>query len=304
MSTPNVASTEPTVPASPAADESELFADMTRGPLAQLIRKPLPMAGLTVIVAIAAVSIIYPMFVDQAVPDYSLTMAKPSAEHWLGNDELGRSQLNRLIYGTRTSLWGALIALLVALVIGVPSGLLAGYRGGKVEALLSRAFDVIMSVPALMLALAMVAVLGSGLTEAMIAVGLIFSPQFFRLTRATAKSVREEPYVEAMVALGFKNGRIMTRHVLPNCVSVLAVQAAVVGSLAVQAEASLSFLGLGAQPPTASLGVLLSDGFKRILSSSHLVWPPGIVVGVVVLALSFLGDGLRDALQPPGRKKA
>lgn len=290
-------STAEVLVAAPAGSATE------RSPLRQLLAKPLPLVSVVFMAALVLLCLLAPLFIEPAEPDFSVAMASPSWDHPLGADDLGRDQVNRLIFATRTSLFGASIALVVAAVLGIPAGLLAGYKGGFVEASLSRVSDVIMSVPALLLALALVAVLGAGLAEAMAAVGLIFSPQFFRLSRATAKSVRQESYVEAMIALGFRHWRIMARHVLPNCVAVLAVQAAVVGSLAIQAEASLSFLGLGAQPPTPSLGVMLSEGFKRVLSGQHLVYPPGVVVGLIVLAMSFIGDGLRDVLQPPGRHK-
>jgi peptide/nickel transport system permease protein len=223
------------------------------------------------------------------------------AEHLLGTDDYGRDVLSRLIYGTRVTLQASVVAVGVSLVIGVPTGLLAGYRRGFVDAVLSRIFDGLMSIPGLILALTIVAVLGPGLTNAMAAVGLIFAPQFFRVTRAATSEVMGETYIESSLSIGCAPLRVVTKHVLPNVVPAILVQISVALGVAVSAEASLSFLGLGVEAPTASWGAMLSTSVQTMTIAPNMVWIPGLMIFSVVLAFTLLGEGLRRALVATGR---
>jgi peptide/nickel transport system permease protein len=220
----------------------------------------------------------------------------PSGDHWLGTDSFGRDNLSRLIEGTRVTLWACVQALVLAIGAGIPTGLLAGFVGRRVDAALSWIADVLLSLPPLILALAIVGVLGPGLTNAMIAVGIVFSPRFFRVARAAAISVRSETYIEATRAMGCSTPRILFRHVLPNSSGPLLVQVTFAMGLVVIAEASLSFLGLGAEPPTASWGSMVRDAFDNVYDSTFPLWAPSLMIVGTILAFSILGDALRDAL--------
>ncbi len=220
-------------------------------------------------------------------------LAPPGPVHWLGTDDFGRDALSRLLHGGAVSLSAAAIAVVVALVIGLPLGLVAGWRGRGTDAVLSRLSDGLMSVPALMLALTIVAVLGPGLVNAMTAIGLVLAPQFFRVSRAAAQDVRHETYIEAARAIGCRTRRTVGRHLMPNVLPPVLVQVTVTLGVGVSAEASLSFLGLGVAPPTASWGGMLSTAAQTITIAPHLVWPPGIMIFLTVLAFSFAGQGVQ-----------
>lgn len=228
----------------------------------------------------------------QAVRD---RLQGPSATHWLGTDDYGRDVLSRLMVGARVSLWAGLQAVSIALVIGLPLGIFAGYVAGWPGAVLGRLMDTLMSTPGLVLAISMVAVLGPGITKAMLAVGIVMSPRVFRVARAATVDVRKETYVEAAIAVGVRPLRVVQRNVLPNVVSPIILVVAVSLGSAVAAEASLSFLGLGVRPPAASWGSMLSTAASNISLAPHLVWPPGIMIFATVLAFTYLGDGLRRA---------
>jgi peptide/nickel transport system permease protein len=248
---------------------------------------------LLILVAVFA-SVVAPF--DPNKQQLSGRLQGPSTTHWLGTDEFGRDQLSRLIYGARSSLFASFIAIIVGGVIGTPLGLLAGYFGRWVDSALSRLNDALMSVPALILALTVVAVLGPGLTNAMLAVGIIFIPRFFRVVRGATQDIRHETFVEASNAIGCTGTRTLWRHVFPNILSPLAVQVSLGLGAAVTAEASLSFLGLGVRPPTASWGGMLSSAAANITKAPYLVLEPGVMIALTVLALTFMGDGLRRAL--------
>lgn len=220
----------------------------------------------------------------------------PSAEHWLGTDDYGRDALSRIIFGARISLSAALQAVGLALVLGLPLGVMAGYLGGWLNAVLSRLMDTLMSAPSLVLAITIVAVLGSGITNAMLAVGLVMTPRFFRVARASTMDVRHETYIESAVALGCHPVRIVGRHILPNVMPPIILVISVSLGTAVAAEASLSFLGLGAEAPAASWGSMLSTAASNVQLAPYLVWPPGIMIFVSVLAFTYLGDGARRAM--------
>lgn len=226
----------------------------------------------------------------------------PSGEHLLGTDELGRDVLTRLLYAARVSLLAALQAVAVAFVLGVPVGLLAGFYRGWVDAVVMRMSDTLMSFPPLLLAIAIVGVLGTGLTNAMIAVGLVYAPRFARLLRASVLEIREETYVEAARSIGVRSPTIIVRHILPNIVAPVIVWISLAAGFAMLAEASLSFIGLGVQPPEASWGSMLEEGARHLSRSATLVVFPGLAIGLTVLAFNVLGDGIRDSIGREERK--
>jgi peptide/nickel transport system permease protein len=251
-----------------------------------------------VLAVFAAAALLAPQIApyDPNAQDLVARLEAPSTGHWLGTDEYGRDQLSRLIFGARVSLTAAVEVVAVGLVLGVPAGVLAGFFPGLIDGALSRISDALMSVPSLVLALTIVAVLGHGLGSAMFAVGMVFAPRFFRVARASTYEVRQETFIEASFAIGCTWWRVAWRHVLPNAVSPLVVQIAVVLGAAITAEASLSFLGLGVQPPTASWGGMLASAYANLYEADFLIWAPGIAIAVTVLAFTILGDEARIAL--------
>jgi peptide/nickel transport system permease protein len=222
----------------------------------------------------------------------------PSMAHPFGTDTLGRDVLARTIYGAKVSIQVALTAVLVAATIGSLLGVLAGYAGGYVETVLMRAIDVMLGFPALVLAIGLVAALGFSLVNVIIALGIVYVPQFARIARSTALSVSNEEYVDAARAMGYSTPHIVFREVLPNCLSPLLVQASLLMAFAIIAEASLSFLGLGVQPPTPTWGQMVSDGSGYLTSAPWISLFPGAAIFVTVLGFNLIGDGLRDALDP------
>ncbi len=226
----------------------------------------------------------------------------PSRAHWLGTDDLGRDTFTRLLYAGRVSLAASLLAVVVAVGIGAPLGLLAGYLGGRWDGFLSRSADLLMSLPSLILALGIIAAVGPGLVNAMIALGVVYSPRIFRIVRGATLGVAAETYIEASVSIGLQNLRIIRRHVLPNVMSPLLVQISLMMALSLLAEASLSFLGLGAQPPTASWGVMLGRAYFDIRTYPTGIYWPGIAIALTSLSWNLIGDGLRDALGREVRK--
>ncbi|MFV2179024.1 ABC transporter permease [Actinomadura sp. LOL_016] len=290
-------------PGKAPATGDEPSARPDRGPgrgrtLRRTLRSPSAVVAAVFVALLTLVAILSPIITphDPARQDLMLLLRPPSAEHWLGTDSLGRDNLSRLIEGTRVTLLAAVQAIALAVALGFPAGLLAGFVGRLVDTVLTWVCDVLLSLPSLILALAIVGILGPGLTNAMIAVGVTLAPRFFRVARAAAYSVRNETYVEATVALGFSTPRILFRHVLPNASGPLLVQTTFALGLVVTAEASLSFLGLGARPPTASWGSMLRDSFDNIYGSAFPLVAPSLMVVLTILAFSVLGDSLRDAL--------
>lgn len=233
---------------------------------------------------------------DPYVQDVVNRLQPPSSEHWLGTDDYGRDVLSRLIFGARISLQASLQAVALALVLGLPLGVIAGYRSGWVDTVLTRIMDALMSAPSLVLAITIVAVLGSGITTAMFAVGLVMAPRFYRVARASTMDVRGDTYIEASIALGCTTSRTIIRHILPNVMPPIVLVISVSLGTAVAAEASLSFLGLGARPPAASWGSMLSTAASNMQLAPYLVWPPGVMIFLTVLAFTYLGDGVRRAL--------
>ena len=229
---------------------------------------------------------------------YAQANQGPSATHLLGTDYLGRDLLSRIIYGARISMMVGVISVGIGLLIGVTFGVMGGYLGGWVDTIVMRLSDVIWAFPALMLALAITAALGSGIGNAMIAIGVLNIPFFARLTRGSTLTTREMEYVLAARTLGGSPTRIMLRHILPNITAPVIVQASLAFGVAVVTEASLSFLGVGAQPPTPSWGVDLQVGYQYLTNNAAQALVPGMAIVISVLAFNFLGDGLRTALDP------
>jgi peptide/nickel transport system permease protein len=235
---------------------------------------------------------------DPLATNWSAIRKAPSVAHWFGTDEIGRDVLSRVVWGTRASLLAGVVSVSISLALGVPIGLLAGYVGGWVDALISRMTDAMLACPFLILAIALAAFLGPSLTNAMIAIGVSATPIFIRLTRAQVMNVKVEDYIEAARAVGNSPLRIMLRHVLPNIVPPLIVQVTLAIAAAIIAEAALSFLGLGQQPPAPSWGSMLNTAKNYIDNAPWMAVWPGVSIFLLVLSFNLLGDGLRDAFDP------
>jgi peptide/nickel transport system permease protein len=226
------------------------------------------------------------------------SLLPPSARYWLGTDDLGRDILSRIVYGARASLMVGAIAVGIAASVGIPLGLLAGYVGGRLDGFVMRVMDAVLAFPAILLAIALMAVLGPSLQNAMVAIGIVFIPAFARITRANALSLREKEFVEAARALGAGSVYIAGGVILPNCLSPLIVQGSLAVANAILVEAALSFLGVGVRPPTPSLGLMLADGRGFMLQAPWVVVFPGLAILIAVLGFNMLADGLRDWLDP------
>ena len=269
----------------------------------RLVRHKGAMLGLAVIAIFILLAVFAPMIVpyDPIAASWSLVRKAPSAQHWFGTDELGRDVLARVVFGARASLLAGLISVSIALAIGVPLGLVAGYRGGFIDALISRITDAMLACPFLILAIALAAFLGPSLGNAMIAIGVSATPIFIRLTRGQVMSVKGEDYVGAAGAMGNPRWRIALVHILPNILPALLVQATLSIAAAIIAEAALSFLGLGQQPPAPSWGSMLNAAQRFLTSAPWMAIWPGLAIFLVVLSFNLVGDGLRDALDPKSR---
>src|SRR5689334_1275720 len=269
----------------------------------RLRRRRGAMVGLVVVVAFVAIALLAPWLApfDPVETSWSAIRKAPSAEHWFGTDDIGRDVLSRVIWGTRASLMAGVVSVSISLALGVPIGLAAGFAGGFVDALISRITDAFLACPFLILAIALAAFLGPNLTNAMIAIGVSATPIFVRLTRGQVINVKVEDYIEAARALGAPPLRTAWRHVLPNILAPVLVQATLATAAAIIAEASLSFLGLGQQPPAPSWGSMLNVAKNYVDNAPWMAIWPGIAIFVLVLAFNILGDGLRDALDPRQR---
>ena len=238
---------------------------------------------------------------DPIATSWGAIRKAPSATHWFGTDEIGRDVLSRVIWGTRASLLAGVVSVSISLMLGVPIGLAAGFMGGAVDTVISRITDAFLACPFLILAIALAAFLGPSLSNAMIAIGVSATPIFVRLTRAQVINVKVEDYIEAARAAGNPPWRIALRHVLPNITAPLIVQATLAIAAAVIAEASLSFLGLGQQPPAPSWGSMLNTAKNYVDNAPWMAIWPGLSIFLLVLAFNLVGDGLRDALDPRQR---
>jgi peptide/nickel transport system permease protein len=261
------------------------------------------MLGLMFVIFFVLVAVFAPMIApyDPVATSWSAVRSPPSMDYLFGTDEIGRDVLSRVIWGSRASLLAGLVSVCISMALGVPIGLLAGYVGGWVDGLISRFTDAMLAVPFLILAIALAAFLGPSLTNAMIAIGVSATPVFVRLTRAQVLAVKVEDYVEAARAVGNPPWRIALRHILPNVLPPLIVQATLAIAAAVIAEASLSFLGLGQQPPAPSWGSMLNTAKNFVDQAPWMAIWPGVSIFLLVLSFNLLGDGLRDALDPRHR---
>jgi peptide/nickel transport system permease protein len=256
--------------------------------------------GATVLLVFIMAALLAPWIAphDPLKANFLAVRKAPSMLYWLGTDELGRDLFSRLLWGARSSLVAGGVSVAIAMAVGVPLGLIAGYFGGKLDAMISRIVDALLSCPFLVLAIALGAFLGPSLTNAMIAIGLSAMPIFARLTRGQVLAIRHEDYLEGARAIGLPDRWIILRYVMPNVMSPLVVQATLTIASAILAEASLSFLGLGQQPPSPSWGSMLNTAKNFMEQAPWMSIAPGIAIYITVLCFNLLGDGLRDALDP------
>lgn len=264
------------------------------------------MVGSAIVLIIVFVALFADVFLDYDTQVVGQNVAErlqwPSARHWFGTDELGRDIFFRVLYGTRFSCSVGLVAVTIGLVIGVTLGAIAGFYGGTLEEVIMRSTDILGAVPNMLMAIVIVSVLGQSIWNLMLAVGITSVPQFVRITRAAVLTVRNQEYVEASKAIGLSNRRIIFKHILPNCLSPIIVQATLRVASAIISASSLSFLGLGVPAPAPEWGALLSGGRKYIRDYSYMTLFPGLAIMITVLALNMMGDGLRDSLDPKLKK--
>ena len=299
----------------PESDLAEGAARLTRGQappararrwkvLRRAARARLAPFGATVMVLAVLVALAAPVIApyDPLAQDLGNTLAPPGRTHFLGTDNVGRDVLSRVIWGTRISLLAGLVSVVLAVLAGSLLGVLAGYSGGRVDGLVMRVMDAVLSFPPLVLALALGAVLGAGLTGVLLALGVVYTPTFARLMRGQVLTITARDYVDAARALGAPAWRIAARHVVPNAINPIIVQASLSVAFAILAEASLSFLGLGIQPPEASWGSMINAGRGYLQQAPWIVFGPGAALFVTVVGLNFVGDAVRDALDPRVRE--
>lgn len=268
--------------------------------LRRFFRRPAAILGFAIVALFVLCALFAPFLAPYGPdePDFSKARRGPSPEHWLGNDELGRDLFSRLLYGARISGMIGVIAVALGLVLGVPMGLISGFYGGWIDAAVMRLVDVMLAFPSTLLAIGMVAILGPGLTNAILAVGVVAVPVYVRLVRASTLSVKGLDYISAARALGASDARLMWRHVLPQCLGPILVQSSLQMAAAILAAAGLGFLGLGAPPDVPEWGTMLAKGRSYIFSAPHLTMYPGLAILLVVMGFNLLGDALRDALDP------
>ncbi len=283
-----------------------VVADRPRTParvaISRFFRRPAAVGGLVVIVVFVLAAILAPWVApyDPIATSWSAIRKAPSAAHWMGTDENGRDVLSRVLFGARASMLAGVVSVVIAAGIGVPAGLFAGFSGGWVDGLLSRIVDAMLACPFLILAIALTAFLGPDLTNAMIAIGVSTAPRFMRVARAATLEVGSADYVQAAWSLGAGRVRVAVRHIAPNIVPPVLVQASLSLAAAIIAEASLSFLGLGQQPPSPSWGSMLNAAQRFLTQAPWLAVFPGVAIFLCVLSFNLVGDGLRDALDPRG----
>jgi len=263
-------------------------------------RRPLALFGTLVIVFFVVLAVFAPQLApyDPAATDFLSVRQAPSTAYLLGTDDVGRDVLSRVIFGARASLLAGVISVVIAMLIGIPLGLVSGFYGGFIDELIMRFTDAVLSFPFLILAVALAAALGPSLQNAMIAIGIGSAPTFIRLTRGQVLAVKAEEYVQAAKALGGYDRRIIVRHILPNSFTPLLIQATLTIAQAIIAESSLSFLGLGVQPPVPSWGGMLNTAKGFMAQAPWMAVWPGVSIFVTVLAFNLFGDGLRDVLEP------
>lgn len=283
----------------------QLHTPQTQLFLRQFVRNRTAVFGVIMVVFMVVVAVFAGWVApwDPELQVYTDLMEPPSVQHLMGTDDLGRDILSRIIFGARASLPVGTVSMGVSSAIGVILGLLAGYYGGRVDTVIMRILDAVLAFPSLLLAIFLVAILKPSLQNAMIAIVVVSIPAFARVTRANVLSVKEKEYVEASRSLGLKNWRIMLMHVLPNIMSPIIVQVSLGVGRAILIEASLSFLGLGVQPPTPAWGSMLANGRQFITMAWWMITFPGIAIFLSVLGFNFIGDGLREAFDPRQRQR-
>ncbi|SFG65303.1 peptide/nickel transport system permease protein [Desulfotomaculum arcticum] len=266
----------------------------------RLLRQKTAIFGLIIVCILLLTALLAPLLApyDPVAPDLPSRLQAPSATHFLGTDELGRDILSRIIYGSRISIQVGLLAVGISLIFGTFLGAISGYFGGKLDMAIMRVIDIVMAFPYILLAIAITAMLGPGLNNAMIAIGVVGIPIYARVVRGAVLSVKEMEYIEAAKVSGCGSLRIIMKHVLPNCLAPLIVQATLGIGTAILDAAGLSFLGLGAQPPTPEWGIMLNKGKDVMNIAPWVIMFPGIAILFTVLGFNLLGDGLRDALDP------
>ena len=266
----------------------------------RLLRNPKGAFGVGVLLFLVAVALFSPYVApyDPNEPHLRDQLAGPSGQYWFGTDELGRDILSRVLYSTRPALAAGLLTVLLAAIVGAVSGLIAGYRGGGFDLAIMRVWDTLLAFPAIFLAIGIVTVLGPGWLNAVVAIAILNMPIFSRLVRANALAARNRDYVTAARALGCSDRRIMFSHVFPNCVAPLVVQMAIAAPEAILVEASLSFLGLGSQPPEPSWGNMLGGAQGYLYRSPSYALFPGLAITVIVVGMNYFADGLQDAIDP------
>lgn len=264
----------------------------------KLIQSKLSLFGIIIVSVAILLAILAPVIspYDHTKTDLFNTFQRPSRSHLLGSDELGRDVLSRLLHGARITIVVGVLAVMIAMIPGIALGLAAGYWGGKLDMVISAILEALWAFPTLILALAISAIMGPGLINILLAIGIVYIPAFARVVRSMVLSVRETEYVQGAKAIGLHDLEIIFRYILPNISSVIIVQASLNTAQAIIAEASLSFLGLGIQAPQASWGSMLKTGYQYLTLAPWLSIWPGICILLIVLGMNFLGDGLRDAL--------
>lgn len=270
----------------------------------RLRKNKLAMASLVFLLSLTLVAVFAPFVApyDPYLSDMPKALQGPSSEHLMGNDELGRDILSRIIYGARISLRVGLIAVGIALSVGMVVGSLAGYYGGRLDNIIMRFMDIMLAFPSILLAIALMAVLGRGVENAIIAIGIVSIPEYARIVRGSVFSVKENEYVQAARAIGNNDLQIIFKHILPNVMAPVIVRATLGISTAILETSALGFLGLGVVPPFAEWGTMLGSGRGYMFNAPHLVFFPGIAITLTVMAFNLLGDGLRDALDPRLRR--
>ena len=274
-----------------------------RRALRRLVRRRGATVGAALAIAFVLMAVLAPLIApyDPLATDWSAVRQAPGLLHLMGTDDLGRDVLSRVIFAARASMGAGVVAVSIALALGVPTGLVSGYVGGLVDGVLMRMTDAMLACPFLILAIALASLLGRNLGNAMIAIGISAMPAFIRLTRAQTLSTKVEDYVEAAMAVGNPHWRIVLRHIVPNIVAAIMIQATLAMAAAIIAEASLSFLGLGQQPPAPSWGSMLNAAQRFLVNAPWMAIWPGLAIFLTVLSFNLLGDGLRDALDPRER---
>ena len=268
-----------------------------------LLRNPVTVVSALVLAVVVFVAVAATWIAPFGINDVDVASAlrPPSGEHWFGTDELGRDVLSRVLVATQASMRVAVVSVAFAVIVGVTVGIVAGYRGGWVDTVFMRVVDVMFAFPVLLLALAVVAILGPGTITTILAIGIVYTPIFARVARASTLSVRVEPFVQMSQAMGTGNLYILTRHIVPNIAGPLIVQTSLSLAFAILSEAALSFLGLGIQPPQPSLGRMIFDSQGFVTMAWWMAVFPGAAIFVIVLAFNLVGDGLRDVLDPKQR---